>query len=286
MRKKHIAFLLVLSLCLVFIGCDANTEDEPIALSGDLTYYAKMDKDTLEEKCKGNYIEVSGTVDAIHQNIGTIYLGNILSDKIHFSCDLSDTDDAANIKEGDLITVRGKCSNCIGSTIYLKNCKVEKSANKTKSEPTTSANEIVNTPTTDPITVPTTEQITTPTTEPPHAHSFSSATCTAPRTCSCGATEGEPNGHNWKNATCSDPKTCTVCGTTSGLTAGHNFSNGKCTTCGKDDPNYTRETMVWIPTKGGTKYHTHAGCSNMEDPEHVTQSEAESRGFTPCKRCH
>lgn len=138
------------------------------------------------------------------------------------------------------------------------------------------------TPTTEPTTAPT----TAPTTEPPHMHSFSAATCTAPKTCSCGATEGEANGHNWKDATCSDPKICTVCGTTSGLTAGHNFSNGKCTTCGKADPDYNHETMVWIPTNGGTKYHTHAGCSNMEDPEQVTQSEAESRGFTPCKRCH
>ena len=139
---------------------------------------------------------------------------------------------------------------------------------------------------TEPTTAPTTEPTTAPTTEPPHTHSFSSATCTAPKTCSCGATEGEANGHNWKDATCSDPKICTVCGTTSGLTAGHNFSNGKCTTCGKADPDYNHETMVWIPTNGGTKYHTHAGCSNMEDPEQVTQSEAESRGFTPCKRCH
>ena len=44
--------------------------------------------------------------------------------------------------------------------------------------------------------------------------------------------------------------------------------------------------MVWIPTKGGTKHHTKASCSNMIDPEQVTQAEAESRGFTPCKKCH
>ena len=142
------------------------------------------------------------------------------------------------------------------------------------------------TPTTEPTTAPTTAPTTEPTTEPPHAHSFSAATCTTPKTCSCGATEGEANGHNWKDATCSDPKTCTVCGATSGLTAGHNFSKGKCTTCGKADPDYNDVTMVWIPTKGGKKYHTHAGCSNMEGPKQVTQSNAESRGFTPCKRCH
>ena len=247
-----------------------------------MAYYAELDEDTLEEKCEGNYIEVSGTVHIIYQNIGTIYLGNSLSDKIQFSCDLSNSDDATNIEKGDLITVRGKCSSCIGSTIYLKNCEVEKQTNQTELESTAPTNETTTTPTTEHTTAPT----TAPTTEPPHTHIFSAATCTTPKTCSCGATEGEANGHNWKDATCSDPKTCTVCGTTSGLTAGHNFSNGKCTTCGKADPDYNHETMVWIPTNGGTKYHTHAGCSNMEDPEQVTQSEAESRGFTPCKRCH
>ena len=162
----------------------------------------------------------------------------------------------------------------------------EPTAIPTTESTTASTTESTTVPTTEPTTAPTTEPTTAPTTEPPHTHSFSSATCTAPKTCSCGATEGEANGHNWKDATCSDPKTCTVCGTTSGLTAGHNFYNGKCTTCGKADPDYNHETLVWIPTNGGTKYHTHAGCSNMKNPEQVTQSEAESRGFTPCKRCH
>ncbi len=118
-------------------------------------------------------------------------------------------------------------------------------------------------------------------------HNWNNATCSTPKTCSkCGATDGEAAGHNWKDATCSEPKTCTICGTSTGLTAGHYFTGGKCTTCGKADPDYNQETLVWIPTKGGTKYHTHAGCSNMDNPEQVTQSEAESRGFTPCKRCH
>ena len=286
MKKLYIALSIILSLCFIFAGCDVDIEDETISVSGDVAYYAEMDEDTLKEKCEGNYIEVSGTVHIIYQNIGTIYLGNSLSDKIQFSCDLSNSDDATNIEKGDLIAIRGKCSSCIGSTIYLKNCEVEKQTNQTELESTTPTNETTTMPTTESSTTPTIEHTTAPTTEPPHTHNFNAATCTTPKTCSCGTTEGEANGHNWKDATCSDPKTCTVCGTTSGLTAGHNFSNGKCTTCGKADPDHNHETMVWIPTNGGTKYHTHAGCSNMEDPEQVTQSEAESRGFTPCKRCH
>lgn len=156
-------------------------------------------------------------------------------------------------------------------------------------ENTATSTEATTKPTTDTTTTSTEAIIETSTpspTESSHTHSFTSATCTAPKTCSCGATEGGALGHSWKDATCIEPKTCTLCGTTSGLTAGHNFSSGSCTNCGKSDPNFVYASMVWIPTNGGTKYHTHAGCSNMNNPVQVTQSEAESRGFTACKRCH
>lgn len=51
-------------------------------------------------------------------------------------------------------------------------------------------------------------------------------------------------------------------------------------------PDGEQETMVWIPTKGGTKYHSKENCSGMDNPDHVTQSQAEQRGFTPCKKCY
>ena len=46
------------------------------------------------------------------------------------------------------------------------------------------------------------------------------------------------------------------------------------------------ENLVWIPTNGGTKYHTSAKCCNMKNPIHVTLETALANGFTPCKRCH
>lgn len=46
------------------------------------------------------------------------------------------------------------------------------------------------------------------------------------------------------------------------------------------------EEMVWIPTGGGTKYHSRSSCSNMDNPSLVPLSEAIARGFTACKRCH
>lgn len=47
-----------------------------------------------------------------------------------------------------------------------------------------------------------------------------------------------------------------------------------------------QEVMVWIPTHGGTKYHSRSSCSGMENPQQVTLEEAQALGFTPCKRCH
>lgn len=45
-------------------------------------------------------------------------------------------------------------------------------------------------------------------------------------------------------------------------------------------------SMVWVPTKGGTKYHSKSSCSNMKNPKQVTVSQAKSQGFTACKRCY
>lgn len=71
------------------------------------------------------------------------------------------------------------------------------------------------TPTQAPTAAPTQKPTTAPTekpTEPPHTHSFSAATCTKPKTCACGATEGKA--------------------------AGHSFENGKCTACGEANPDF------------------------------------------------
>lgn len=92
--------------------------------------------------------------------------------------------------------------------------------------------------------------------------------------------------HTFITATCINPKTCSVCGITEGSPTGHSFSSGSCISCGEADPDYVSEEMVWIPTKGGTKYHTKSTCSGMEDPEYVTKSEAISRNFGPCGKCY
>lgn len=70
-----------------------------------------------------------------------------------------------------------------------------------------------------------------------HRHTFADATCTAPKTCSCGATEGEPAGHQFAEATCKDPMICKVCKVTEGDSLSHKYgSDNKCTRCGEIDP--------------------------------------------------
>ncbi len=80
---------------------------------------------------------------------------------------------------------------------------------------------------------PVSEQPTvTPTPQPPkedvHEHSWTAATCTAAKTCACGATEGSPAGHDWKAATCQTPKTCTRCNVTEGEKGSHSWKNATC----------------------------------------------------------
>ena len=174
----------------------------------------------------------------------------------------------------------------VSTTTPLSTTQNTTSTYESINESTSESTESTAQPTTEPTTQPTTTHATEQSTEPTHTHKYKAATCTNPKTCSCGETEGKANGHSWKSATCKEPKTCSVCGATSGSTAKHNYSKGKCKTCGDADPDYEEETMVWIPTKGGKKYHTHAGCSNMDDPKQVTEKEAKKRGFEPCKRCH
>ena len=85
-----------------------------------------------------------------------------------------------------------------------------------------------------------------------HVHAFADATCTSPKTCECGATEGEALGHNaievfGKAPTCTEPGQtnfvyCDVCGENLSTAEeiaplGHTFVEGKCE-CGAEDPNY------------------------------------------------
>lgn len=82
-----------------------------------------------------------------------------------------------------------------------------------------------------------------------HKHEFADATCTLPKTCECGTTEGEPNGHSWKDASCTNPKTCRICNATEGEPKGHDWKSATCTapktckTCSKTEGNKTSHSV-------------------------------------------
>ncbi len=42
---------------------------------------------------------------------------------------------------------------------------------------------------------------------------------------------------------------------------------------------------VWIPVKGGTKFHMGPDCSNMDKPQKVTVKKAVEKGYSACKKC-
>ncbi len=61
-----------------------------------------------------------------------------------------------------------------------------------------------------------------------HVHTYSDATCTSPKMCSCGETVGVELGHAFTKATCTSPKICSRCGTTEGSELGHDFLEATC----------------------------------------------------------
>lgn len=130
-----------------------------------------------------------------------------------------------------------------------------------------------------------------------HTHLFNAATCTSPKTCSCGATEGAANGHKWKSATCTDPKTCSECGTTEGAAAGHSWKDAtytspkKCSVCGTTEGNPAevpgKENYHGHVYTGGStskKYHYEQACPGKNSHE-ITWEDVERRGLGPCGTC-
>lgn len=152
--------------------------------------------------------------------------------------------------------------------------------------------------TTKPPTTPTTESTTKPATEPTtHVHSFSAATCTSPKTCSCGATEGNANGHKWKEATCTSPKTCTICEKTEGSVAEHSWTKATytspktCSSCGATEGNPLEipgkenyHGHVYTGGDSSTKYHYEENCAGKYSHE-ITWDEVERRNLGPCGTC-
>ena len=171
-----------------------------------------------------------------------------------FTAPISDIDDTTNIVPSvttDLPSVPST-ENTVETTTNVY------------TEPTTTA-------TTETTIAPTTAPTTAPATEPPHVHNFNAATCTTPKTCSCGVTEGNANGHSWNDATYSAPKTCTACGNTEG---------DPLDVPGKE--NY--HGHVYTGGSSSTKYHYEEDCAGKYSHE-ITWEEVDDRNLGPCGTC-
>jgi len=243
--KRTLILAFTLLLICSFTGCAQTITIPDGNITGDIAYFSAMDTDTLKKTCEGQTIEVTGTVTS--EGLSYIRVGDPLRSEVTFNCYPADADAASTFSKGEQVTVYGKCTSVLFSTVTLKECRIVGS-----NTPATAATE--NTETTE-----STENTET--------------------------TEDATHVHAWKDATCTEPKICTVCGERSGSAAGHSYQNGKCAVCGQSDPSDPATTMVWIP-KSGKKYHSKATCSNMSDPKQVTQEYAEQQGYTPCQKCH
>ena len=93
-----------------------------------------------------------------------------------------------------------------------------------------------------------------------HEHVFADATCDAPKTCSCGLTEGEALGHDWVDATCTAPKTCDRCGATEGEALGHtlllySYDVENAPTCNNEGSAIFKCTVCGHTEEIGGQYH-------------------------------
>lgn len=122
-------------------------------------------------------------------------------------------------------SVSGNTSEIAEEEISETNEKTEETEEKDENEETEEPTEEVK-PTEEPAS----------TEEPVHTHTWSKATCTSPKTCSCGETSGSPLGHS--------------------------FSNGKCSRCGAKDPNYQEPTPPAHTHSYTSKVTAEATCTS------------------------
>ena len=121
--------------------------------------------------------------------------------------------------------------------------------------------------------------------KPPTLDSDSTASTTKAATTSKASTSTKETTKSTTKSSTSSTKSSTSSSKSS--TSKSNKTTSKASTTKQTSSSSdTTEKMVWVPTNGGTKYHSKSSCRNMKDPVQVSQDEAESIGYTPCKQCH
>ena len=85
--------------------------------------------------------------------------------------------------------------------------------------------------------------------------------------------------------TLSDPKPSTTAIQQTPTNTSSSSSNSTSSKSSNSNGISSEAGMVWIP-KSGQKYHKKSTCSGMKEPSQVTKEQAESWGYTPCKKCY
>lgn len=257
MKKTKLFIILTIILGMLLTGCNggsiSSSDDAPIDISGPLENYVQMYNEKTLTECEGKRIEVYGAVSEI-MSPTLFYIGDYDTDNLEIFCYFSKaTEETKNLKVGDFVKVNGICANTFGGFVYIQDCSL--------TAPKTAGTDTGNSATNDSAQSQTGTDSAPAETTAAHVHEFTEATCTA-------------------------PKTCSVCKATEGKALGHTYANGLCTQCNAKEPDPSTDVMVWIPTRGGIRYHTDASCSDMDGPVEVTVTEAEAQGFTPCAKCY
>ena len=124
-----------------------------------------------------------------------------------------------------------------------------------------------------------------------HRHSWTPATCTAPRFCEqCGETSGSPKGHQWVEATCTEARSCQVCGLTAGAALGHSWAEATC-----DAPSTCRRcgltqgsplSHIWVDAT--CEYPRYCSLCGRRDGEALGHNSSKATFHMPavCSRCN
>lgn len=197
----------------------------------------------------GNIVEQANEKGFIKENVTVNFEIAEQKEEINNSDILSKAVSAANKKATELkIEIKAEIKESDNSQTTETNS--ENTQTDENSKPTTSSKTEETTKKEESASKPTTTTKPTESSKPTHTHNFSVATCTAPKKCSCGATEGTALGHKWSEATCKSPKTCSVCKKTEGNKINHKYDSntGICSMCKTKDPEFKFKSIsagIW-----------------------------------------
>ena len=271
--KQHLVLFMAIVLTLTFAACGKKEQkDVTNAIKGETYSIDYKDAESFENALN-NGTKVKGKIVQFY--VSDYVPNSILGVNCHAGEHLNFLfDNELDVTAGDtiVIEVTKEPSKIFLTDSWKITCEfLEFGKTYTESENIANVNSNTDSITENSNETPTATPTATPTTTPPHIHSFIPATCTSPKICSCGATEGEANGHNWKNATYTSPKTCTDCGTTEGSALD---VPGKA--------NY--HGHVYTGGDKSTKYHYESECAGKYSHE-ITWEEVDRRALEPCGTC-